>query len=138
MENKYFDLHIDGIAYLNRARSVQVKRGSFLAVDLSALRGEAAEVEYTRFDCRVSGSEAQQLVQEFMDQINDENRKVLVGFRAGDLYAETFTFSKGEKAGSTGVSLKARLLKIKWIKVDGETVYTAPAAAPIVDAAESA
>ncbi|MGH7261726.1 MAG: DUF3577 domain-containing protein, partial [Nitrospiraceae bacterium] len=34
---KYFDLHVTGIGYLNRAREVPVPRGqAFLAVDISA------------------------------------------------------------------------------------------------------
>lgn len=119
---KYFDLHVAGIGYLNRAREVPVKRGQpFLAVDVSALHGEADNVEYTRFDCRVSGKEAQAIVRQLMPAIEAE-RKVLVGFKLGDLYAETFTYQRGEKQGQTGVSLKARLLRITWAKVDGESV----------------
>lgn len=122
---KYFDLHVTGIGYLNRAREVPVKRGQpFLAVDVSALHGEADNVEYTRFDCRVSGKEAQAIVRQLMPAIEAE-RKVLVGFKLGDLYAETFTYQRGEKQGQTGVSLKARLLRITWAKVDGEPVALA-------------
>ena len=117
---KYFDLHVTGIGYLNRAREVSVKRGQpFLAVDISALHGDAENVQYTRFDCRVSGREAQAIVRQLMPAVEAE-RKVLIGFKLGDLYAETFTFQRGEKQGQTGVSLKARLLRIAWAKVDGE------------------
>jgi len=49
---------------------------------------------------------------------------VLVGFTLSDLYAEPFTFKNGEKAGETGVSLKARLLRLTWAKVDGEPFFT--------------
>jgi len=75
----------------------------------------------------VTGGEAQTLVRQFMSRINDRDAKVLVGFRLGDLYPDVFTYQTGEKAGQTGVSLKARLLKIQWIKVDGEWAYTAEA-----------
>jgi len=50
-----------------------------------------------------------------------------VGFKIGDLYAETFTYERGDRAGQTGISLKARLLRIGWAKVDGEPV-TLPSA----------
>ncbi|MFG6179697.1 DUF3577 domain-containing protein, partial [Halomonas sp. THAF12] len=40
-------------------------------------------------------------------------------------WTDTFTYSKGDRAGQTGVSLKARLLFISWIKVNGEEVYRA-------------
>jgi hypothetical protein len=121
----YFNLHITGIGYLNRARVVRPNRGtSFLAVDIAALHGATHTVEYTRFDCRVSGKEARRVVQTLMPHI-ELDQKVLVGFKLGDLYADTFVYEKGERKGTTGVSLKARLLRIAWAKVDSETVYTA-------------
>ena len=127
-EPRYFDLHITGVGYLNRARKVDVRRGnSFLAVDISAIHGAADDVQYTRFDCKVSGSEAQQLIEKLMPHI-DAKKSVLVGFKLGDLYPEVFTYDKGPKAGQQGVSLKARLLRIDWAKVDGVTVYKAPRA----------
>lgn len=46
-------------------------------------------------------------------------------FRLGDLYADTFVYSKGDHKGETGVSLKAHLLHIGLIKIDGEEVYRA-------------
>jgi len=126
-DNQYFDLHVTGIGYLRRAREVPVRRGEpFLALEINALHGAADQVEYTRFDCRVSGSEAQKRVRQFMARINDRDTKVLAGFRLGDVYPDLFTYRSGERAGETGVSLKARLLRIQWIKVNGEMVYTAP------------
>jgi hypothetical protein len=120
-EIKYFDLHVTGIGYLNRARQVPVKRSqSFLAVDISALHGDSEDVQYTRFDCRVSGSDAKTIIEQLMPVINDDNNKVLVGFKLGDLYVDTFTYPSGDKAGQTGVSLKSRLLRIDWVKVNGK------------------
>lgn len=119
-ETKYFDLHATGIGYLNRVREVPVKRSQpFLAVDISALHGDSEDVQYTRFDCRVSGSDARTIIESLMPVIDDDN-KVLVGFKLGDLYVDTFTFKSGDKAGQTGVSLKARLLRIDWVKVNGK------------------
>ena len=51
--------------------------------------------------------------------------EVLMGFRLGDLWTDLFRYSRGEKAGETGVSLKARLLFVSWVKVDGKLVYQA-------------
>lgn len=119
-ETKYFDLHATGIGYLNRVREVPVKRSQpFLAVDISALHGDSEDIQYTRFDCRVSGSDAKTIIEQLMPDINDDNNKVLVGFKLGDLYVDTFTYKSGDKAGQTGVSLKARLLRIDWVKVNG-------------------
>lgn len=118
---RYFDLHTSGVGYLNRVRLVKPKKGEpFLAVDISALHGSVDEVEYTRFDCRVSGSAAQDAIMALKDAIEDRNTKVLVGFKMGDLYSETFVYQKGEKAGQVGVSLKGRLLQVHWAKVNGE------------------
>lgn len=130
--DRYFDLHTTGVGYLNRARDVPVKKGSFLAVDISALRGAADSVEYTRFDCRVNGKEAQAVVRQLKPEI-EAKKKVLVGFKIGDLYPETFVYENGDKKGQTGVSLKAHLLLITWAKVDGVPVYSAPRepAAPV-------
>jgi len=130
---KYFDLHTTGIGYLNRAREVQVQRGQpFLAVDISALHGEIDNVEYTRFDCRVSGKEAQAVIRELIPAVK-AGSKVLVGFKLSDLYAETFTYERGQRQGQTSVSLKARLLKIDWAKVDGQ-----PFALPSTDQGQAA
>ena len=125
---KYFDLHINGIGYLNRVREVKPNRGDdFLAADIAALHGNADDVQYTRFDCRVAGKEAQAVVLRAMPHLA-VGRRVLVGFRLSDLYAETFTYKQGERAGQIGISLKCRLIRIAWLKLDGETVYTAPQA----------
>jgi hypothetical protein len=119
-DSDYFDLHILGIGYLHRAREVNPKRGEpFLAVEVSALHGASGQTEYTRFDCRVSGREAQRIVRQLMPDIEAEQH-VLVKFKLGDLYAETFIYQNGEKKGQVGVSLKARLLRIDWTKVNGE------------------
>jgi len=124
-DKSYFDLHITGLGYLNRVREVKPKKGSpFLACDIAALNGASDSPGYVRFDTRVSGSEAQHLVRRCEAAVKAE-KKVLIGFRLGDLWADIFTYSKGKRAGEQGVSFKARLLYIGWIKVDGNLVYKA-------------
>jgi hypothetical protein len=121
----YFDLHITGVGYLNRIREVQPRKGSsFLACDIAALTGPSNAVEYRRFDVKVSGHDAQHLIRKCEEAVNAE-RKVLIGFRIGDLWTDIFTYTKGVNQGKPGVSLKARLLFVSWIKVDGEMVYKA-------------
>lgn len=125
-EKQFFDLHISGVGYLNRIREVTPKRGNaFWACDIAALNGPSDDVGYTRFDCRVSGREAETLVKRCEQAVN-MTKKVLIGFKLGDLWTDTYTRTKGDYAGETAVSLKARLLFISWIKVDGEKVYEAP------------
>jgi hypothetical protein len=124
-EKSYFDLHITGLGYLNRIRDVRPKQGeSFLACNINALSGPTSKPTYTYFDCRVSGANAQRLVRRCEEAVKAD-KKVLIGFKLGDLWYDLFTYTKGEKKGQQGVSLKARLLYIDWIKVNGETVYKA-------------
>ncbi|WP_110648750.1 STY4534 family ICE replication protein [Salinicola peritrichatus] len=132
-DTQFFDLHITGVGYVNRIREVTPKRGdAFWACDISALTGPADDVDYRRFDCRVSGQEAQKLVKKFNATVADRQEKglaepkILIGFKLGDLYTDTFTRTKGDRAGETAVSLKARLLFVNWAKVDGDKVYEAP------------
>jgi len=122
---KYFDLHTTGLGYLNRVREVTPREGTpFLSVTVAALRGSVDNAQYTHFECRVSGKQAQDIVRELKPAV-EANLKVLVGFTLSDLFAESFTFKNGEKAGETGISLKARLLRIAWAKVEGAPFQTA-------------
>jgi len=121
---KYFDLHTNGIGYLNRVREVTPEEGTpFLSVTISALRGSVDNVQYTYFECHVSGKKAQEIVRQLKSAVEGK-LKVLIGLTLSDLYAESFTYKNGDKAGETGVSLKARLLSIAWAKVDGQPFVT--------------
>ncbi len=123
--SKYFDLHTTGIGYLNRIREVTPKEGNpFLSVTIAALRGSVDNVQYTHFECRVSGRQAQEVVRQVKPAVEGK-LKVLIGFTLSDLFGETFTFKSGDKTGETGISLKARLLRVSWAKVDGQPFYKA-------------
>jgi len=74
----------------------------------------------------VTGKDAIHLIRRCTEAV-DAKRKVLIGFRVGDPWIDQFTYSKGPKAGQPGASLKARLLFVSWIKIDGEFVYRAEA-----------
>ena len=119
---QYFDLHTTGVGYLNRVREVTPEIGSsFLTATIAAMHGKSTDVNRTYFDCVVYGEQAQQSVRELQSAV-DADQKVLIGFTLSNLSAETFTFQQGEKAGQTGINLKARLIRVAWAKVDGEKV----------------
>ncbi|MEL0585490.1 MAG: STY4534 family ICE replication protein [Candidatus Thiodiazotropha sp. (ex. Lucinoma kazani)] len=121
---KYFDLHTTGIGYLNRLHEVTPKEGNpFLSLTIAALRGSVDNAQYTHFECRVSGKQANDVVRQLKPAVEGKS-KVLIGFTLSDLSAETFTFKSGDKAGETGISLKARLLRVSWAKVNGQPFYT--------------
>ena len=102
---KYFDLHTNGLGYVNRVREVTPREGEpFLAVTLAALRGNAEEAQYTYFECRVSGRQAQHVVRELKAAVRAE-KKVLVGFVLSDLYPELYSVKNGARAGESGVNL---------------------------------
>ncbi|MCD6671814.1 MAG: DUF3577 domain-containing protein [Burkholderiaceae bacterium] len=120
--SSFFNLHVDGIGYLNRVRTVKPKNGhEFLACTVAALRGSDRDVSYTKFDCRVSGADAQAIVRRLESDVAAE-RTVIIGFRIADIYPELFTFEKGDRKGQPGVSIKGRLLRIKFAKVNGEPI----------------
>ncbi|MDZ5738077.1 STY4534 family ICE replication protein [Pseudomonas asiatica] len=125
-EAKFFDLHTTGIGYLNRIREVKPrgKGKPFWAVTVAALRGSTDNAEYTYIDCNAVGAEAETLIKRCQQAV-EAGKKVLVSFRIGDMWADAFTYEKGEKKGQAGASLKGRLLFIGWIKVDGNLVYEA-------------
>ena len=121
-QSSFFNLHVEGVGYLNRVRTVKPKKGQeFIACTVSAMRGSTDDIGYTRFDCRVSGSEAKKIVKLLEPDVTAE-KSVLIGFKIADIYPELFTFEKGDKKGQAGVSIKGRLLRIKFAKVNGEVV----------------
>lgn len=121
---KYFDLHTTGIGYLSRVREVTPEGGDpFLGITIAALRGSVGNVQYTHFECSVSGRKAQATVRELRSAVEGK-LKVLIGFTLSNLHAESFTYQNGDKAGQPGVRLKARLLRIAYVKVDGQPFIT--------------
>jgi hypothetical protein len=97
------------------------------------MRGNVDDLSYTKFDCRVSGADARTIVRQLEADV-DAERTVMVGFRIADIYAESFVFEKGEKKGQTGVSIKGRLLRIRFARVNGEPVkLPEPSSSHMVD-----
>ena len=120
--SSYFNLHVEGVGYLNRVRTIKPKKGQeFLACTVAALRGSDSDVSYTKFDCRVSGADAQEVVKRLEAYVTAE-KAVIIGFRIADIYPEMFTFEKGDRKGQPGVAIKGRLLRIKFAKVNGESI----------------
>jgi hypothetical protein len=72
-QSSFFNLHVEGVGYLNRVRTVKPKKGQeFLACTVSAMRGSTDDIAYTKFDCRVSGAEAQKIVKQLEADVADE------------------------------------------------------------------
>ena len=98
-QSSFFNLHVEGVGYLNRVRRVKPKKGQeFLACTVAALRGSNSDVSYTKFDCRVSGADAQAIVKRLESDVAAD-KAVIIGFRIADIYPELFTFEKGDRKG---------------------------------------
>lgn len=138
----FINLTTEGIGYLSRVRRVTPKRSkdSFLAATVNAMHGDKdKDIQYVKFDVRVSGSKAIEVVEtQLMEAANDKDKKVLISFKIGDFFIDTFTYEKGDKAGQTGSCLKGRLLRVNWAKVNGEKVYDGIAEAKAKAEAEAA
>lgn len=113
-----------GLGYLSNVRQVNHQNGSFLCCVINALSGPTDNPSYTRFDVTVVGKDATTLISRCQKAV-DEDRKVLLGFALSNLATDIFTLNKGEHAGEQRVSLKARLIKVDWIKIGQEQVYKA-------------
>ncbi|WP_082987576.1 STY4534 family ICE replication protein [Gallibacterium genomosp. 3] len=128
MTTQYFNLHTTGIGYLNNIREVQPKKGKpFLACRIAALTGDSTAPEYRYFDTNVVGKDAEKLIRRCKNAV-EEGRKVLISFVLADLWTDTYIVakdSKFHKKGDAATSLKARLIRIKMIKIDGEVKYFA-------------
>jgi len=138
--NEYFDLHTRGIGYLNRTRWVETKgKGGrrsepYLACSINALHGAVSDPNTSLFDCRVSGADAQEIVEVLSplvlakDQNGRNSNKVIVGFVIGDTYAHLYERKVRENGRDTGTTemaclIKGRLLQITYVKVNDEVVY---------------
>lgn len=131
--SNHFNLHVNGLGYLNRVRWVETKGSGrkaqpFLACSISAVRGNTDEPDYTYFDLRVSGSEAIEMVEKLMGDV-EAKRKVFVSFRVGDIYTHVYMRNlRDEKGRTTGEQepaalIKGRLLLINSVTVDGVNIF---------------
>ena len=131
----HFNLHVNGVGYLNRVRWVEPRRNAgrraepFLACSVSALRGNAEQPDYTYFDLRVSGREAIEVVDRLGEDVAAQ-RKVFISFRVGDIYPHVYERDvkdrqTGRKTGEKELAslIKGRLLLINSITIDGENVF---------------
>src|SRR3546814_13557884 len=85
---RLFSYLINCVGYLNRNRELKPKKGdAFLACYIAALNGPSDDVSYVRFDTRGSRSEAQHLVRRCIQAV-DAEKKVMIGFRLGDLWTD--------------------------------------------------
>lgn len=121
-KGRYIDLHTKGSGYLNRVRQVTPEEGTpFLAVTIGAIHGSVSNIQRTYFECGVYGEQAQNIVRELKPAVEAES-KVFMRFTLSDLKVDPFIYKQGDKVGQPGANLKARLINISKVKVDGQPV----------------
>ncbi|MBL4731256.1 MAG: DUF3577 domain-containing protein [Rhizobiaceae bacterium] len=133
-EEKGYDVTVVCLSYGERGESAKLWKKEGMTLDrVKTERRKEAENAAKALDVHdiqffdlgdyplelVSGEEAKDLVRQLMPAV-EADLKVLVGFHLSDLQAEIFTFKQGERSGTTGISLKSRLLRFQWIKVEGQ------------------
>ncbi|MGL4860185.1 MAG: STY4534 family ICE replication protein [Enterobacteriaceae bacterium] len=124
-KTEYFNVNINGLGYLSNVRRVNTQNnGSFMSCVIQALSGPTEKPNYVRFDITVAGKEATSLIACCQKSV-DEDKKVLIGFTLSNPETTIFTLKTGEHAGEQRVSLKARLIKVSWVKIGQEEVYRA-------------
>ncbi len=127
---KTYDIHTTGFGFVNRIREVFPDNGKpYLACDLALREGVAKDGNYdnintTYFNANIVGTKAIELIREHCTV----NGKVVAPQQAvasvliAGITPNTFVFKKGERLGQTGVSLKTRLLKITYLKINGQEI----------------
>lgn len=127
--SNYVDMHTVGLGYLSRVRDVAVRKGKpFLSASISAFHGEKGVddgLTFVPFDVKAASEQTRQVLKQFETQANDRDCKVMVRFKIGDQYIDSYTITKGDRAGQTGLMLKGRLLFVShvWIKAKGQDSY---------------
>lgn len=125
----YFNLTINGLGYLSNVRQVNAQSGTFISCVINALSGPSDSPSYVRFDVTVAGKEASSLINRCQKAV-DEDKKVLIGFVLSNPSTDIFQLKNGEHAGESRVSLKARLIKVDWIKIGQDMVFKTERADP--------
>jgi Protein of unknown function (DUF3577) len=140
--SNYIDLQTSGIGYLSRIRTVTVRKGKpFVACSINAMHGEKGTDEgitYVPFDVKAVNAEVEGVLRTLETAANSKDKVVMVRFRVGDFYPDSYTIAGGDRAGEMRIVLKGRLLFIThaWVKTKGDAemqlVYERPrAAAPV-------
>jgi len=127
--NNYVDMHVVGIGYLSRVREVPVRKGKpFTSASIRGFHGEKNVEDgmtFLSFDVKAASAQALEVLKQFEAESNDKDQKVMVKFRIGDPYIDTYTISKGDRAGQTAMQIKGRLLTVThvWVKAKGASSY---------------
>ena len=121
---KYNDQHTTGMGYLNRARTVNPAQGQpYESVSLTGLGGRVDNPSYTFYDCTSVLGKALEKYLLLKDDINNDNRKVMICFKVSDGRPDSYV-TKDKQTGQDVRRhvIKCKLLDITWASIDGQVV----------------
>ena len=127
-DTKYFDINVNGVAYLNRPRVVKPKEGNnnaYKSVNFNMLTGPANKVRYVQFSTTIVGKQAKEVLTSHWDRLvaaDAEGKKILAQVRITDPQPDTYSTKQGEVRNI----IRGRLLSLSFIRIDGEEIYKAP------------
>ena len=125
--NSYVNLTATGLAFINRLRWVQPQNGSdYLALTLNSWHGKDGK-NTTLFEAIPKGDSVYSILQDLMDQCPE----VVEGYQGDNKITVTCGFTvAGLKPGSYVARdgnvvhlISCNLIRIQWIKVNGEYFY---------------
>ena len=120
--NDYINFHAVGIGYLQRVREVSSRRGKpWMSAAINVMHGEKGVqdgVQYTPMDVKAVTEQSEEVLRTLLKDANDRSKRVMVHFKSGDMYIDTFQRTKGQNAGQIGTCLKGRLITVfrAWVQ----------------------
>lgn len=127
-----YELVTRGLGYVNFVREIQDEDKTVLTCTLNALVGPEPtspeeKVARVPFDVTITGEEADALIRQYAEAINDR-QKVLVGFTLRGARIHSFPRG-GEREGEIGYAIQSGLSKVSFVTLNGQRVYDAPRSA---------
>lgn len=119
-DDDYFKEYVKGVGYLNSLKSTTNDR---FAVKIAAFQGRPDDMHYEYHDLIVGSTTALSILHEYIEEIENEDIKVIIRFNFVNPRANPFMFKNGERAGQPGASIGGILTRVMSLKVDGEDVY---------------
>jgi len=116
----YYSPIFTSLGWLNKVRFVDGHKGKpFWSASIVCPRGSYEDYDTELVQTIVKGEQAIELIDKYFDAINDPESKITIVTNIGDLRPDSYV--DGE--GNTCLVMKGSLLRIRYMKVNGEVVY---------------
>jgi Protein of unknown function (DUF3577) len=120
----YYDCHTTALCFINEVYTRQEGKKAPLEtwVNLAVVQGDKSDPKYVKYNVRVVGTEAAQLIDVLKTYVNERSNdrsvnKVTARVVIGDTFPLIVTQKRGEGEGTVYPLIKGRLLKITYARV---------------------